>query len=150
MTAASLRVVRRWLMITLVIGLIGTAAELLLLKHTDGLWQLAPIALIGLALLVVIWFGATRSGAALKTLRILMALFIASGGIGSLLHFRRNVTDEQDSRPAASGVELYGAALMGTTPSLAPGAMVQLGLIGLLFTYRHPSLVGDGEDTSRS
>ena len=30
--------------------------------------------------------------------------------------------------------------LTGATPALAPGAMVQLGLIGLAYTFRHPAL----------
>ncbi len=29
---------------------------------------------------------------------------------------------------------------MGSTPTLAPGTMVQFALIGLLFAFRHPRL----------
>jgi hypothetical protein len=32
-------------------------------------------------------------------------------------------------------MELYKAALMGSTPLLAPGVMLQQGLIGLLYTH---------------
>ena len=36
--------------------------------------------------------------------------------------------------------KLVWKALRGATPALAPGALAQLGLLGLLYTYRHPAL----------
>ena len=33
----------------------------------------------------------------------------------------------------------------GATPTLAPGAMVELGLLGLAYTYRHPALGSEGD-----
>jgi hypothetical protein len=39
---------------------------------------------------------------------------------------------------------------MGATPLLAPGIMLQLGLVGLLFTFRHPALARPGDATSLS
>jgi hypothetical protein len=38
------------------------------------------------------------------------------------------------------GLELFWEAMKGATPSLAPGVMAQLGLLGLACTYRHPLL----------
>jgi hypothetical protein len=137
---STLEVIRGWLLIVLVVGVVGTEAELLLLKHTDGWWQLAPVALIGVSFLALGWYAIARNAASIRALQIVMLLFLVSGGAGTIQHFLGNVAYERESNPSLSGVELYKGALMGTTPSLAPGTMIQLGLIGLLFTYRHPRL----------
>ena len=46
---------RRYVLALLVIGLAGTATELLALAHYEDSWQLVPLVLIGLALVVVGW-----------------------------------------------------------------------------------------------
>jgi hypothetical protein len=127
-------------LIVLVIGVVGTEAELLLLKHTDGWWQLAPVLLIGASFLVLGWYAVAKNTASIRALQVVMLLFLASGGAGTIQHFLGNVAYERESNPSLSGVELYRSALMGSSPSLAPGTMLQLGVIGLLFTYRHPRL----------
>jgi hypothetical protein len=137
---ATADVVRRGLLYVLLIGLVGMEAELLLLKHIDGVWQLVPVVLIAVALLVLAFYAVTRGAGSIRALQLVMALFVASGVVGAIQHFRGNVVYERDSNPSLSGLELYKSAMMGSTPALAPGAMIQLGLIGLLFTYRHPSL----------
>jgi len=113
---------------------------LLLLKHTDGVWQLVPVVLIAMALVVLAFYAIAKNAGSIRALRLVMALFVVSGAVGAIQHFRGNVGYERDSNPSLSGLELYKSAMMGSTPALAPGAMIQLGLIGLLFTYRHPSL----------
>jgi hypothetical protein len=137
---STLEVIRSWLLIVLVIGVVGTEAELLLLKHTDGWWQLAPVLLIGASFLVLGWYAVAKNTASIRALQVVMLLFFASGGAGTIQHFLGNVAYERESNPSLSGVELYRSALMGSSPSLAPGTMLQLGVIGLLFTYRHPRL----------
>jgi hypothetical protein len=132
-------------MAILVIGLVGTVVELLLLKHTDGFWQWVPLALLACELLVLAWYAATKAPHALRVHRAMMVAFVLSGGVGAIQHFRGNVAYEKDSDPSLSGMALYRRALSGSTPSLAPGTMVQLGLLGLLFAFRHPRLVR-GED----
>ena len=133
-------VVRRGLLLVLLIGLAGMEVELLLLKHTDGVWQLVPVVLIAMALVVLAFYAIAKNAGSIRALRLVMALFVVSGAVGAIQHFRGNVGYERDSNPSLSGLELYKSAMMGSTPALAPGAMIQLGLIGLLFTYRHPSL----------
>ena len=138
---STLEVLRRWLLIALVLGLVGTQAELLLLKHVDGVWQLVPVALIGLSLIAIGWYALAKSATSIRMLQLVMMLFLVSGGTGTIQHFRGNVEHERESDPSLSGPELYKRAMMGSTPALAPGTMIQLGLIGLLFTFRHPTLV---------
>jgi hypothetical protein len=38
------------------------------------------------------------------------------------------------------GMDLFSKVMTGAAPALAPGAMVQLGLLGLIYTFRHPAL----------
>ena len=137
---STMDLVRIALLAILAFGLVGTEIELVLLEHTDGVWQIVPIAAIVSALLVVVWHVARRNAASVRALQALMWVFILSGAIGSVLHFNGNVAYERDSDPSLSGTALYRGALSGSTPTLAPGTMIQLGLIGLVFAFRHPSL----------
>src|SRR5689334_5588025 len=134
------RFVRLALVGILIFGLFGTEVELILLKHTDGFWQLVPVTLVGLTLLLAIWAMQRPSTASLGILRSLMGVFLVVGIVGVYQHFTGNVGYEKESNPGLAGAELYKAAAMGSTPLLAPGVMLQLGLIGLLYTYRHPAL----------
>jgi hypothetical protein len=127
--------VRRGLLAVLVLGLIGTEIELLLLKHTDGFWQIVPLGLIGAGIAVVAWCAFTGSPASLRMLDIVMIAFILSGGAGVLLHFRGNIEWERERVPGIGGASLIWQALMGATPTLAPGTMLQLGLVGLIYSY---------------
>ena len=139
---ATVSVLRQALLVLLVIGNIGTIVELVLLKHTDGAWQLFPLVLGVLTLLVLAWFGVSRSAASLRILQGIMLVMLLSGGIGVVQHFRGNVTYASESNPSLSGRELYLEAIRGSTPTLAPGVMAQLALIGLAFAFRHPRLRG--------
>ena len=138
-----LRTFRRVLAAILVVGLVGSGIELLLLKHTDGVWQLVPLVLIGAALLLFGWHAVAPGRASVRALQALMAVFLLSGIAGVLLHYRGNVEWELERMPGTGGWELFRHAVMGATPSLAPGTMLQLGLVGLLFCYRHPAAKGN-------
>jgi hypothetical protein len=140
MSHSTLEVIRRWLGIVLLVGLVGTEAELLLLKHFDGFWQLVPVVAIALATLILVWYAYSPTVASIRALQAVMLVFVVAGLIGVIQHFRGNVEHERESDPSAAGTELYRRSMMGSTPALAPGAMIQLGLIGLLLTYRHPRL----------
>ena len=138
-TLASLRRGLLWL---LALSLVGTGVELVLLGHYDGAWQWAPIALIAVAILVVAWHLASRYRAGLRPLRWTMWIFIVSGVVGTWLHYRGNVEFEREMYPSMVGFELFREAMSGATPSLAPGTMILLGAIGILYSYRHPALSG--------
>ncbi len=71
-----------------------------------------------------------------------MALFIVAGILGLYLHYRGNVEFALERDPSLTGARLIWKALRGATPALAPGALAQLGLMGLVFTYGHPALAG--------
>ena len=131
---------RNALLAILVLGLVGTEVELFLLKHTEGFWQIVPLAAIGIALIVVVWCAVSPSTKSLGALRLIMTVFLIAGTIGVVQHFTGNIGYERESNPGLAGAELYKAAAMGSTPLLAPGVMLQLALIGLLYAFRHPAL----------
>lgn len=133
------RAVRLGLLVILLLGLAGTEVELLLLKHTDGFWQIAPLALIGLAIVALAVHALAPSVGTVRALQALMLIFLVSGIVGIALHYRGNVEWELERMASLSGLELFKHAVMGATPTLAPGTMAQLGLVGLLYTYRHPA-----------
>ena len=138
--SATLGALRGGLLIILVLGLIGVLSELLLLEHTEDPWQRVPIFLIMGSLIIAGWHLVERGPLSVRFLQGAMVLFVLSGALGLLLHFRGNVAFELEMEPSAGGWPLIWAALRGATPALAPGTMVQLGLIGLAYTYHHPAL----------
>lgn len=99
-----------------------------------------PVILVGIALLLVIWVIGSAGAASLRLLRAMMWVFLLSGLAGVVLHFRGNITFEQESDPSIAGAALLRTAVMGASPTLAPGTMIQLGLVGLAFLFRHPRL----------
>jgi hypothetical protein len=133
-----LRIVRRMLAAMFLFGSLGTGAELLLLEHTEDVWQIAPIVLIAMGSATLPVLAIRPAIAGVRTFQVVMILFIASGVVGVLLHYKGNVEFEQELRPGASGVELFWEAMKGATPALAPGTMALLGALGLAYIYHHP------------
>jgi hypothetical protein len=148
MTDPISRPVRLALLAILGIGILGTGVELLLLKHTEDWWQWAPIVMLGAALIVNVAVALAPVTAAVRALQAIMLLFVVTGVVGTWLHYAGNVEWELERMASLSGLELFRAAIMGATPTLAPGTMVQLGLIGLLYTYRHPALARRSQQSS--
>ena len=132
--------IRRIVLALFVMGVLGVGAELGLIGHYEDPWQWAPLASMGGSLLTLGWFAATRSRASLRTFQALMALFVVSGGVGIFLHFRGNMEFEREMVSSIKGWALIWESLTGATPALAPGAMIELGLLGWLYTFRHPLL----------
>ena len=138
---APLVVIRRVLLAILVIGMVGTTIELLLLKHVEEGTQLIPLVLLGLGLLVLAWHAARPGAASLMTVQITMVLFIAAGLIGMVLHYQANVEFQLEMDRSLSGMPLFWKAVAAKAPpALAPGSMAQLGLIGLAYCYRYPTI----------
>jgi hypothetical protein len=131
-------VIRAILLLALTAGMLGTGAELLFLGHYEDWWQIVPVALIALALLIIAWHLLHRSPLPLRVFQGLMVLFAASGIAGIILHYLGNVEWERELKPGIAGLQLVWGALTGATPALAPGQMLQLALVGLAYTFRHP------------
>ena len=129
----------RWLLLALLtFGMLGTAADLVLLGHYEDAWQWLPLALIVVGLLVVAWIALRDDVAAIAVLRWTMGLFVAAGVAGLMLHYNGNREFQQELDPALSGWPLFVKVVTAKAPpALAPAGMIELGLLGLLFTYKN-------------
>jgi hypothetical protein len=131
----------RQLILALVfIGIVGLEIELALLKHAESFSQLIPHATLIVGLIVTAAVYLRPGKASLRVFQGVMILFLVIGLVGVILHYRGNVEFALERYPTLSGAKLMWKALRGATPALAPGALAQLGLLGLLYTYRHPAL----------
>src|SRR5215468_3125679 len=93
--ADRIELLRRWILVILVLGLLGTVTELVLLEHYEQPLQFVPLVLI-VAAVGVLWWDFTRHDMA--------------------------------SRRAKA------------PPLLAPGMMLQLGLLGLAYVFSDSKL----------
>ena len=132
---------RRILLAILLLGVTGVIAELLLMGHVEDVDQLIPVAL-GVATVVMSAVVAVRpAGRSVRLFQLLMALMILSGILGAWLHFQVNMEFQLEMDASLTGWNLFRKAILAKSPpALAPGAMIQLGLIGLAYTFRHPAL----------
>jgi hypothetical protein len=118
----------------LVLGFVGTETELLLLEHYDDPWQFVPLLLMVLGLAALLWYTKRRDAASLRAFRIVMMLFIIAGFVGLVLHFRGAVGFQLETDPTLGKWELVKKVMrVKAPPVLAPGVMLQLGLIGLAY-----------------
>lgn len=132
---------RVFLSAILLFGLTGSGTELMLLNHHEDFKQAIPLGLIAAALLALGWHAVAAGRATVRALQAVMLLFVIAGLAGVTLHFQSTLEFQREIDPSLRGLELVMKALRAKAPpALAPGVMVQLGLIGLAFTYRHPAL----------
>jgi hypothetical protein len=131
----------RWLVLSVfVLGVLGTGTELLFLGHIIGVDQLIPVVLLVMSFLVLVWHGIERKSASLRAFQITMILLLAAGFLGTGFHYWANEKFELEAEPNMKGMALLSKVMTGAAPALAPGAMIQLGLLGLIYTFRHPAL----------
>jgi hypothetical protein len=134
----ALPALRRFLGAILILGMIGTAVELLLLKHVEDRIQLVPLVLLAAGLVAVIGHAVRPTAASARAIRVTMAAFVAAGVAGFYFHCRANVEFQLEGDPTLAGRALLMKALEAKAPpALAPGVMVQLGLLGLAYTFRY-------------
>jgi hypothetical protein len=127
---------RRWILFVLVLGLLGTETELVLLKHYDEPWQFLPLFLIASAISVLAWHTKRHDRSSLRALQVIMLLFLVAGFVGVGLHFRGAAQFQLETDPAMGKWDLIKKVMrIESPPVLAPGVMLQLGLIGLAYAF---------------
>ncbi|MEZ5319771.1 MAG: hypothetical protein R2752_20385 [Vicinamibacterales bacterium] len=146
-TRSTLDRLRRYLLALLVFGFAATSLDLTLLEHYEDARQIIPFGVIALSLATIVWHAATRSPASLVTLRLLMVVCLFTGGLGLVFHFQGNMGFQLDMNPDIGKWDLFWRVMHAKAPpALAPGAMAQLGLLGLIYAYRHPAGEPAGPD----
>jgi hypothetical protein len=132
-----LRRVRRWILFILVAGLTGSGVELLLIEHYEEAWQLIPLVLAAASLGVIGWHLGSGSQASVRVLQAMMMLCVAAGALGVALHFRGAADFQLEIDPTISRSILVQKVMRAKAPPvLAPGVMIQLGLLGLVYAHR--------------
>ena len=141
---------RPLILAVLLVGLLGMGAELLLLQHTGSVWELIPLVLIGLALLILTGHAITKHPASVRAVQGIMGLFLIAGVAGIALHYQSSMEFKLETNASLSGWALFWAVMSAKTPpALAPGAMIQLGLLGLVYAYRYPASNAQIEESRR-
>lgn len=132
---------RQLLLAVILLGIVGLQVELALLRHAESLTQWIPHAALMVGLLSTLAVYVRPAPSTLRAFQVVMLIFLIVGAWGVYLHLSGNVEFALERNPSLSGTALIWKALRGATPALAPGALAQLGLLGLLYGYRHPALV---------
>lgn len=117
------------------IGIAGLIVELFLLKHTDSVTQWLPLITLGAGLASTIAVARHESRNTVGGFRIVMSLFVFVGLLGLFFHFKGNIEWALERNSELGGWPLIWKALRGATPALAPGALAQIGLLGLIWAY---------------
>jgi len=66
-----------------------------------------------------------------------MIVMVVTGGVGVALHMRGGLEFQTESEPDAPRRVLYWKMLRAKAPpALAPGVLIQLGLLGLIYVHR--------------
>ena len=142
MTTQDLRgfALRKMIFALVFLGIVGLLLELLLLEHFDSATQWIPLVSLGLGLATAVSVARRPTRASMRAFQLMMLAFVVTGLLGLVLHLKGNVEWALERSPDLGGWQLAWKALRGATPALAPGALAQLGLLGLAWSYRHPAL----------
>jgi len=135
-SADRIELLRRWILAILVLGLVGTVTELVLLEHYEQPLQFVPLILIVAAVAVLAWEFRRHDAASRRGVQIVMALFVLAGFVGFVAHFNGSAEYQLELNPEMSNWELLEKVLRAKAPPLlAPGMMLQLGLLGLAYVF---------------
>ena len=132
---------RRLLWFTYLLGAMGMGGELLIMNHTEGAWQWLPIGLISFSLLALVTQSIVASRWLIQGFRFIVLLIFLSAFAGIWLHFDGKAEFKLEMDPALKGWDLIWACIRGHSlpPVFAPGSMMLLGLLGIAWSYKHPS-----------
>lgn len=130
---------RRVLLALLMVGSFSMAADLLLLAHYESAWMLVPFAAMAVGLACTVARLLRPNARTVRMLRGGMGLLFATGLLGLVLHYQAGLEFQADMDPTLSRWALFWKVVrMKAPPPLAPGALLQLSLLGLAATYRDP------------
>lgn len=120
----------------LMLGTAGLLAELVLIAHYEDATQWIPLALLAAGLVVLAVDRALGRGWTQLLVQLTMVLVIGAGVLGVYFHFLGSREFQIEMDPQMRGTTLVWHVLRAKSPpTLAPGSMVQLGILGLGYAY---------------
>ena len=124
------------LVVVLMLGMGGLITELILMAHYEDVAQWIPIALLAAGLMALIADLAFARGWTQLVFQLAMVLVVAAGALGIYFHFHGSKEFQLEMDPQMRGTTLVWHVLRAKSPpTLAPGSMVQLGILGLGYAY---------------
>jgi hypothetical protein len=130
---------RRLVLALFCFGALGTGVELIALRHYEEQWQLVPLFVLSVALLSAALQAFAGSPATLRMLRTVCVTMMVAGAAGIAFHYHGNMEFQLETNPSLAGWALFSRIVRAKAPpALAPGVMAQLGLLGLIYCFRHP------------
>ena len=129
------------------LGMAGTALELVFLEHWDGVTQQIvwpALLVLCLALLLILW---RPTPGRVRTARVLAGVVLGVAALGIWFHVEENLDagfldrtygDSWEHRSTLDQAWLAVTGQVGPAPTLAPGALAEISLAILLVTVRLP------------
>ena len=107
-----------------------------MLAHYEDITQQIPLALLAIGLIVVLVDLIVSRRWTSTLVQLSMVTFVAAGLLGIFFHFQGSKEFQLEMDPAMRGMDLMWHVLRAKSPpTLAPGTMVQMGILGLGYTY---------------
>ena|SRR5688572_26427652 len=131
-----LSTIRTVILLVLTLGMVGLLAELLLIAHYEDATQWIPLALLAAGLVTLAIDLALARGWTQLLVQLTMVLVVAAGALGIYFHFQGSREFQLEMDPQMRGTTLVWHVMRAKSPpTLAPGSMVQLGILGLGYAY---------------
>jgi hypothetical protein len=128
--------IRRVILAVLLLGMTGLLVELTLLSHYEDFKQWIPLVVLSAGIVSIIVQLAHPREWTLIIVRLIMVLFIVSGLFGMYFHYRGSREFQLEMDPSMGGTNLVWKVLRAKSPpTLSPGMMVQMGILGLGYAY---------------
>lgn len=123
-------------LVVLLFGMAGLLAELTLIAHYDDPAQWFPIVLLVAALIGILLDLVLGRSWTQLLIQLTMILVVAAGFLGVYFHFQGSREFQLEMDPQMRGSALVWHVLRAKSPpTLAPGSMMQLGILGLGYAY---------------
>ena len=130
---------RRLVLALFCFGSLGMGVELFALGHYEDQWQLVPLLVLSIALVSALLQATVGNRASLLMMKTVCVAMMVAGVAGIILHYRGNLEFQIEINPDLAGWDLFSRIVHAKAPpALAPGVMAQLGLLGLIYCFRHP------------
>jgi hypothetical protein len=131
-----LSTIRTVILVVLIFGMAGLLAELALIAHYEDATQWIPLALLAAGLLFLVIDSVLARTWTKLAVQLIMVLIVAAGVLGVYFHFHGSREFQLEMDPRMRGTALVWHVLRAKSPpTLAPGSMIQLGILGLGYAY---------------